>query len=97
MTIAQLDEEIQALKDFIKVIELPVASDKDFILRCYIETESLSKTKAKIGHITMDNGNRYQVNNIRDLILEGTPEADERINDLAYRIYKMNKKQAGRR
>lgn len=97
MNVKELEEEIQALKDFIKIIKLPIASNEDFILRTYIETESLSKTKSLIGHIKKDNGNKYQVNDIRDLINEGSSEAREEINDLAYRIYKANKKQAARR
>lgn len=97
MTIETLEKEIAAIRDFIEVISLPVESDQDFVLRCYIETESISKTKSMISGKIMENGNKYQVNDIRDLIIKGADVADSRINDLAYRIYKANKKQSGRR
>lgn len=92
-----LREEIKAIQEFIEIIELPVVNTEDKVLRFYIQTESINKTKKLLGDIVMPNGNRYQVNDIRDLILNGANGADERVNDLAYRIYKANKKNGGRR
>ena len=97
MNVEGLKEEIQAIQGFIEVIELPVANNEDRILRYYIETESLSKTKALIRDILLPSGNKYQLNDIRDLILKGAKGTDDRVNDLAYRIYKANKKHGGRR
>lgn len=97
MTVAELELEIKAIQEYIDVLNLPVANEKDFILRCYIETESLSKTKKCINHIVKPGGNKYQVNDIRDLILAEPTEADGIINDLAYKIYRANKRQSGRR
>lgn len=97
MNVDGLREEIKAIEEFIEIINLPVINEEDRILRHYIETESINKTKKLIGNILLPNGNRYQVNDIRDLILNGAAGADERVNDLAYRIYKANKKNGGRR
>lgn len=97
MNVDGLREEIKAIEEFIEIINLPVINEEDRILRHYIETESINKTKKLIGNILLPNGNRYQVNDIRDLILNGASGADERVNDLAYRIYKANKKNGGRR
>ena len=97
MNVDGLREEIKAIEEFIEIINLPVINEEDRILRHYIETESINKTKRLIGNILLPNGNRYQVNDIRDLILNGATGADERVNDLAYRIYKANKKNCGRR
>ena len=97
MNVDGLREEIKAIEEFIEIINLPVINEEDRILRHYIETESINKTKKLIGNILLPNGNRYQVNDIRDLILNGASGADERVNDLAYRIDKANKKNGGRR
>lgn len=97
MNVDGLRKEIDAIEEFIEIINLPVVNEEDRILRHYIETESINKTKKLIGNILLPNGNRYQVNDIRDLILNGATGADERVNDLAYRIYKANKKNGGRR
>lgn len=97
MTVETLKEEINALQEYITILRLPVVNDKNFILMSYIKTESLAKTKKLINHCKMDNGNKYQLNDIRDLILNGAIEVDERVNDLAYSIYRANKKQSGSR
>lgn len=97
MDVEGLKQEIKAIQEFIEIIELPVMNTEDKILRLYIQTESINKTKKLLGDILMPNGNKYQVNNIRDLILNGATGVDERVNDLAYRIYKANKKTCGRR
>ena len=97
MTIEQLGKEISAIQEFIEIIQLPVISSKDYILRCYIETESLRKTKTVINGICKENGTKYQINDIRDLIVNGAPEVHENVNDLAYKIYQANKKSKARR
>ncbi len=94
MTVEELKDEIHALQEYITILELPVLNDKDYILRSYIRTESLAKTKKLISHCRMSNGNKYQLNDIRDLVLNGVADIDNRINDLAYRIYQANKKQS---
>lgn len=93
MTIEDLTKEIEQINHLIEILKVPVKNDIHFIYKTYIETEQLAKTKKKIDEkgIVQENGNKYQINDISELISSNRTDVDEDTRKLAQKILNRNK------
>ena len=94
----RLYEEIKEIESYIKVLDTQCINDEERVIKAYIMTEGLAKKKKEIDkqNIVMPSGKKYQINDIRDLVLRGVAgDHAEELNELAYRIYQTNKRKGG--
>ncbi|WP_069998238.1 hypothetical protein [Cellulosilyticum sp. I15G10I2] len=93
MTLDDVEKSIAELERIKAILSRPIENSIHLIFRAYIETEALSKTKKIIDtyDIRQEDGNKYQVNDISELLASDTEQVDHETKVLAQVILKKNK------
>ena len=92
MTLDEVRKQLKKLKKIQHVLQMPIENNQHFILRTYIETESLEKTRKLVTekNIRKEDGNKYQVNDISAFIARGCESVDNDTQEIAKSILKRN-------
>lgn len=93
LTVNDVENNISELQRIKAILLRPVKNGIHMIFKTYIATEKLSETKKIIDlhGFRQEDGNKYQVNDISELLASDREEVDQETKELAQVILKKNR------